>query len=439
MFPFLRLMSCNNGERKEGLAVNEWIGMFSWMFILVIVTLLLISFSLSLEKRAAWREARGSRSRYDSIFEHNPDMVCLFNPEGELIRLNPAALKLTGYRFGDLAGLSFWQLIHPDDAMRVSRSFLRARQGMTQTAEVRIITKEGRELELSTAFVPWNAGSGVADIYTISKDLTPRNAAQRELLKAKTEAEEALKIKSEFLAVMSHEIRTPMNGVLGMSDLLLDTELSEEQREYVHIIRGSGVNLLAVIDDVLDYSKMESGHMTLASDPFSLRDVVLDSMQLFIGKMRERQLQALLELDSGLPEVLVGDEMRLRQILTNLISNAVKFTEEGGIAVKVRETGRSGSEIEVEFLVADTGIGVDPDKLDLLFQPFRQTDSSISRLYGGTGLGLAICKNLVQRMGGGIHLKPLDKGTEVAFRIKAGYKDSQAASFGQDENRKKSV
>ncbi|MCM3748378.1 ATP-binding protein [Paenibacillus pasadenensis] len=407
----------------------EWMNLFTVIVLLSVFTMLLFVLSLVLEKKAAWNAAEGSRRRYDSIFEHNPDMACLFSGDGRLLRLNPAAERLTGYCMAELEGSRFWSIIDPADSRQISRCFLRAKQGQPLTAEMRIHTKDGRMLELSTVFVPWTDGRGEADIYTISKDLTPRNTAQRELWKAKTEAEKALKIKGEFLAVMSHEIRTPLNGVLGMSELLLDTELSEEQQQYIGIIHSSGASLLEIIDDVLDYSRLESagGSIPLAESPFLLRDVVVGSLQLFISRLREKKLQAILELDPDLPEVLIGDENRLRQVLNNLIGNAVKFTEQGGISVKVKELERSAERIQLEFRIQDTGIGVPKDKLHLLFKPFSQSDSSISRIYGGTGLGLAICKTLVERMGGKIALNPLEKGAEAVFRISVGYSAASAA------------
>lgn len=406
----------------------EWNG-FEAIVIVAVLTLVLFALSLMLEKKAAWKEAAGNRSRYDSIFEYNPDMVCLFSRDGRLLRINPAAVRLTGYTAAELEGRRFWSIVEPEDRRRVSRCFLRAKQGRAQTSELRIRTKDEREMELSTVFVPWDGRNGHMDIYTISTDLTPRNAALREAWQAKLEAEQALKIKSEFLAVMSHEIRTPLNGVLGMSELLLDTELDESQREYVRIIQSSGSGLMDVMDDVLDYSRLESGgEIPFAQEPFVLRDVVVGSLQLFLGKLKEKKLDAILELEPGLPEVLVGDGKRLRQVLNNLISNAVKFTDEGGISVKVREVGRTGGRIRLEFCIRDTGIGIPEGKLHLLFKPFSQTDSSISRLYGGTGLGLAICRSLVERMDGRIELRPLQRGAEAIFEIEVSVHEDEDPS-----------
>ncbi|QJC53424.1 PAS domain S-box protein [Paenibacillus albicereus] len=409
--------------------MEEWNGVEA-IVVVAVLTLVLFALSLMLEKKAAWKEAAGNRSRYDSIFEYNPDMVCLFSRDGSLLRINPAAVRLTGYSAGELEGSRFWSILDPADQLRVRRCFLRAKQGRAQTSELRVRTKEGRVLELSTVFVPWDGRDGRMDIYTISTDLTPRNTALREAWHARSQAEEALKIKSEFLAVMSHEIRTPLNGVLGMSELLLDTDLDESQREYVRIIRSSGSGLMDVMDDVLDYSRMESGgEIPLAQEPFELRDVVVGSLQLFLGKLREKKLDAILELEPGLPEVLIGDGKRLRQVLHNLISNAVKFTEQGGISVKVREAWRKGGVIRLEFRIRDTGIGIPDDKLPLLFKPFTQSDSSISRLYGGTGLGLAICRSLVERMNGRIELKPLEQGAAAVFEIEAGLHEEPSATF----------
>ena len=256
-----------------------------------------------------------------------------------------------------------------------------------------------RILHMVTSPVPDSEGGGDGGVGTLA-DITAEAGAEAAMAGARDEATEASRMKSDFMANVSHEIRTPMNGVIGMTDLLLETDLGPRQRDYAQTVRNSGEALLTVIDDILDFSKVEVGKLDVEAIEFDLPTVAEDVATLLARTAQKKGLELILAIDRRVPRIVVGDPGRVRQVLTNLIGNAIKFTQDGEIVIRVGASAGSGDETLIRFEIADTGDGIAADKLELVFEPFMQADTSTSRRYGGTGLGLSISSHLVTLMGG---------------------------------------
>lgn len=278
---------------------------------------------------------------------------------------------------------------------------------------------EDQFIVMETTIYPiFNDNSKVTGCVGFSKNITKSIKREAELREAKNQAEEAARSKAEFLATMSHEIRTPLNGVIGMTSLLMNEELTENQKELLKVISLSSETLMNIINEILDFSKIESGKIEIEKAPFEIKQAVNDSASLIRSKAQEKQVDLRITFDQNLPQYVSGDVVRLRQVLINLMNNAVKFTESGYIHIDLKLIEKSSKQSEIEFTVTDTGIGIKEEKLKDLFQPFKQLDSSTTRKYGGTGLGLVICKRFIEIMKGDIWVdSTFGEGTSFHFKI----------------------
>ncbi len=287
----------------------------------------------------------------------------------------------------------------------------------------------GDQVWLSATKLAMRDESGeVIGMFGLSRDITPQKRASAVLAEAKAAAEQASRAKSEFLANMSHEIRTPMNGIMGMTELLLDLDLPKQLREYVGLIKHSADSLLTIITDILDFSKIEAGKLQLDPHEFDLRDSIGDTLQTLSLRADEKGLELAYQVQSNVPDCLVGDLGRIRQVLVNLVGNALKFTEAGEVVLDVQLEEQKGDEVTLHFYVQDTGIGIPPVKQGQIFESFTQAESSTTRSFGGTGLGLTISKNLVELMGGRIWVESQEgEGSTFHFTVKLGLGAAQDA------------
>lgn len=342
--------------------------------------------------------------------------------DGSFTYLNPAFEELTGWEPDQWLGRPFTSLSVPEDSSIAIASIHQVLLGeSSKTFKLRIRTRSGDDLSVEFIVRPEILHGEVTHIIGVARDNALHDRTERDLRAAKENAEAASREKSEFLANMSHEIRTPMNGIIGMTGLLLETHLDSQQLDYVETIRSSCDTLLTLINDILDFSKIESGKLDLEYQPFHLRECVDSCVDLVAARAAEKGLRVLVTELGPVPEEVIGDVTRVRQILVNLLSNSVKFTESGKVEVTLSAQRVNGARYEVEIAVADTGVGIPADRIDDIFESFSQADASTTRRFGGTGLGLAISRHLAELMGGRIWVESeVDSGSTFYFTVKVG-------------------
>jgi PAS domain S-box-containing protein len=384
-------------------------------------------------------ELESSEQRYRQIVETAFDAFVGMDSNGLITDWNAQAGTIFGWTGSETIGKGFCQVIVPNHSHNAYKQSIRQivttpeGSAVNKRFEITALDRDGREFPIELTMSSIRTGN-TDRLAAFVRDVSERKRGEEEREKAKEAAEAASRSKSEFLANMSHEIRTPLNGVIGMTDLVLDTELSAEQREYVETVKMSANSLLTVINDVLDFSKIEVGKIDLEAIDFNLRESMEVALKTLAFRADEKSLELLCEIAPDVPEIVRGDSTRLRQVVVNLVGNAIKVTAKGEVVLKVQVDADEGEDGILHFTVADTGIGVSSEQQKLIFEPFTQADASTTRKYGGTGLGLAISRNLVAIMGGRIWVESeVGRGTRFHFTVRPHVSERMTAAIASPD------
>jgi two-component system sensor histidine kinase/response regulator len=411
-----------NGNLSHALSISS-LGTTSIIVVTFMVLGLTVLTSL-IDRRfsAQASELESSEKRYRQIFETSFDAFVGMDARGRIINWNAQAESVFGWVQAEVDGKVLSEAIIPvryhESYQQAIRQLLASGQGsaLNKRFEITALCRDGREIpvEITISAMRHDESQHFA---AFVRDLSERKRFEQDLREAKEAAEAASRAKSEFLANMSHEIRTPMNGVIGMTDLALDTVLTSEQREYLETVKVSADSLLTVINDILDFSKIEAGKIDLEPDDFDLRDTLEATLKTLALRADDKGLELLCEIAPEVPNFVRGDCNRLRQVIVNLMSNAIKFTDAGEVALNVQVDEQLGDHLH--FTVSDSGIGISAEKQKLIFEPFAQADSSTTRKYGGTGLGLTISSRLAEVMGGKMWVESeVGRGTKFHFTVR---------------------
>jgi two-component system, sensor histidine kinase and response regulator len=388
------------------------------------------------ERRKTESALRESSELVMLLLDATPEAIYGIDTSGNCTFCNPSCLRLLGYqKTEDLLGKNMHTMIHhtrPDGTsypVEECHIFEAFRNGTGTHIENEVLWRsDGSSFPAEYWSRPINNGGKLIGSVVTFIDVTQRRQEEKALRDAKEAADTANHAKSTFLATMSHEIRTPMNGILGMTELVLDTELTSEQREHLGLVRLSAESLLSIINDILDFSKIEAGKFELETIPFDLRESLGETMKALSFRAHQKGIELIYEVEPEVPEALLGDPGRIRQILINLVGNGIKFTERGEILVSVQEESSQPNRTSLHFSVKDSGVGIPLEKQGLIFEAFSQADGSMARKYGGTGLGLTICKRLTELMGGRVWLESQPgQGSTFHFVIQVGVQENTSA------------
>jgi PAS domain S-box-containing protein len=416
-------------------------------FVLFLLSLTGLSLgSLIAERAQSQRSAEKSEERVRLLLDSTGEAIYGLDLIGLCVFSNQSCLRLLGYASqDDLLGRNMHKLIHhtrangapyPIEECPLYAAFLGGHP--SYDADEIVWRADGTSLPVEFRSHPVIRDGKILGAVVTFADITERKRVEKELLRAKEIAESASRAKSEFLANVSHEIRTPMNGIIGMTDLALDTPLSAEQREFLELIKVSADSLLVLLNDILDFSKIEAGKLDLDPIDFAFHQTVNETLKVMRFRARQKGLQLTGRLGLEIPPILLGDPARLRQVLINLVGNAIKFTERGEITVDVQQEHFQAGQIELHFRVRDTGVGIPREQQALIFEAFTQADSSTTRKYGGTGLGLAITTRLVELMGGKIWVESTP-GIGSTFHFTAKFAPASAEAVVKNQNSNQGV
>jgi len=377
------------------------------------------------ERRRAEEAVRESEQKYRSLVSNLPDAAWTLDESFRFVFISPTIERISGYTADELqreGAPPYLGSIHPEDEYRVHQALgALFSKDEAYDVEFRARRKDGQWIWIHDRAHTTYVRNGVRYADGLLSDITERKRFEDELARSKEAAEAASRAKSEFLANMSHEIRTPMNGIIGMTELTLDTPLSSEQREYLNMVKDSADSLLTLVNDILDFSKIEAGKFSLDPVPFDVRDLLANTLRQLSVRASQRGLKVAWDVEDDVPSRVVGDAGRLRQVLMNLVGNAIKFTEHGDVAVSVNVESLVDKNVLLHFRVRDTGIGIAPNQQQSVFEAFTQADGSMTRKYGGSGLGLTISSRLVQMMGGRIWVESqLGQGSTFHFTARMG-------------------
>ncbi len=374
-----------------------------------------------------------SEKRNRDLVNYSQAIICTHNMQGELLSINPSGTNLLEYSMEELIGINISSLMPAEFRPLFIDQYLNSfHTGKVAEGILYLVSKSGKSISLLYKNYKVDEPGEESYVIGFAQDVTERLIAEAELKTAKLIAEESARAKELFLANMSHEIRTPMNGIVGLTNLLIKTSLNDKQKEYAGSVKQNAENLLVVINDILDFSKIQAGKLEIVKEPFEIGSLLYNIRQTFKAEAQRKQLELVTILDDKLPKFVKGDSIRINQVLVNLISNAIKFTETGEVTLTSKLITKRNEACRVQFNVSDSGIGIQNDKLDKIFNSFTQANADTSRKYGGTGLGLTIVKNLLDLMGSSIKVKS-QPGHGSTFQFELNLETCTSDDFSQVE------